>query len=386
MIENKRIAILSVSSRGGGSETFLRGILPSITKYNSESEFHLFVAESRVEHYKGIAKNLIIHSVADQILDNPLRRMIYDNIKISREIKAIKPDLCFCTSEVFSPLLKLLKIPLINVYHAALQFYMKPGVDESRFRLYYTRFMRGISIRLATKTIAVSHFERAEIGGRYPKYMMDKILVIYHGLDHAYFRKPILEEKKVSPLNFPYILCVADRYRHKKIDEMIQIYSIMHAKYDVKDHLVIIGRSKSDKIENQLHELIKKNSLESYVHFIDYVDNKEIREYYWNARLYWTNSSCESFGLTPLEAMACGIPVLSVWSSALPEVYGDAALFYNPYSCNQEEIANISTEILVDTKLREKYIKKGLEHVNKFTWEISGDQYNRVFYKVLSTQ
>jgi len=380
MIEGKNtIAILSAGNRGGGSETVLRGLLPFLVRDNPNYLYHLFIAKSRQPLYELKADNLVVHTVDDEILDKPIKRLVYENLTIFRELKKLNPSVCLFTSEVFTPLLALLKIPVVNVYHAAMQFYMRPGLDESRLKLWYTKLMRDISIRIAKRTIAVSHFERAEIGGRYPKYMMEKITVIYHGLDHEYFREPILEtEREPSPFSFPYILCVGDRHRHKRIEEMLRIYSILIHEFETKEHLVIIGRPKSHLVENDIASIIEEESLQERVHIIDYIDNKQIRTYYWNASVYWTHTSCESFGLTPLEAMACGVPVFCAWESALPEIYGDVAIFYDPYFSTHKEIAIILKGLIEDAALREVYINRGLNHVKKFSWKNSAEKYQKV--------
>lgn len=380
MIEGKNtIAILSAGNRGGGSETVLRGLLPFLVRDNPNYLYHLFIAKSRQPLYELKADNLVVHTVDDEILDKPINRLIYENLTIFGELKKLNPSVCLFTSEIFTPLLALLKIPVINVYHAALQFYMKPGLDESRLKLWYTRLMRDISIRIAKRTIAVSHFERAEIGGRYPKYMMDKIAVIYHGLDHEYFRLPVSEsEKKPSPFSFPYILSVGDRHRHKRIEEMLRIYSIMIHESEIKEHLVIIGRPKSRMVESDIANTIEKESLHDKVLILDYVDNKQIRTYYWNSRVYWTNTSCESFGLTPLEAMACGVPVFAAWESALPEICGGAAMFYDPHFSSRDEIAIMLKKLTEDITLRENHIDRGLNHAKKFSWKNAAAKYQQV--------
>lgn len=384
-MQRKKIAIISTASRGGGSETFLRGLLPPLLKESDNFEYHLFVAKSRKEHYLNISNMIVIHPISDEILDNHLKRLIFENITIISMLKKIDPDLCFYTSEIVSPLVKVLKVPVINMYHAALHFYMIPGVDESRLKLAYIKFMRDLSMRIVNKTVAVSHFEKAELGGRYPKYMFNKFIVIYHGVNLDWFNTQF-NEKNVEEFSFqhPYILCVSDRYRHKKIDYMLRVYKILRDNFNVKENLVIVGRSKSSAVDKELFDFVKANNLENYIHFVDYVDNKEIHKYYRNAKLYWTNSSCESFGLTPLEAMACGTPVVSTWESSLPEIYGKSVLYYNPYLQDIVEVAEIISLIIKDGKIHEKYRNIGLEHVENFRWENVAKNYNKLFNRELS--
>ena len=132
---------------------------------------------------------------------------------------------------------------------------------------------------------------------------------------------------------------------------------------------------------NNTYYLIEENNLKEYVHLIDYIDNKDLRKYYWHAKLYWTNSACESFGLTPLEAMACGTPVLSAWRGSLPEVYGEAAFFYNQYCLSKEEIANKAKDILKDENMLFLYSKRGILHSHNFQWLKVAKEYLKIIEK-----
>ena len=372
----KKIAILGQSSRGGGSETFLRSILPCLATSAPAFEIHLFIPASRQHFYSCLPDNVRVYHVEDSVLDSPLRRLIYENYELIKMLRKIKPDVCLVNSEIFSPFLACLKKPVIIIYHAAIHFYFYKGMNESKIKLFYIRIMRNIAIKKARRVVAVSHFERGEIGGRYPKYMMDKILVIYHGIDHSSFNKDVLISAKSQNQLFdsPYILSVGDRHGHKQIEEMIDIYHKMRTDYSTEEHLVLVGRPKSEKIETSIQNKIKRYSLEKYVHLVDYVNNDDIKNYYLNASLYWTNSQHESFGLTPLEAMATGIPVLAVWRAALPEVCGDAALFYDPVA-DRSKKAEIAANFVKDVELRRKYKEKGLEHVKDFNWEKCAKSY-----------
>lgn len=381
-MEKNNIIVLAIGIQGGGAETYLSELLPELQKINKKYTYHLFVAKIREKYYNNSMPNVIIHGISDNISNSNIKRIIYENISIIREVKKIKPVLCLCATETFSPLFRYQKIPVINVYHSALQFYMKPKVDESRIRLLYTNIMRKISMAITSKTIAVSHFERGEIGGRYPKNMMDKIVVVYHGVNQSNFYPPMSTcERGSSPFSFNYILCISDRHRHKKIDEMISIFSIMHKDESIKEHLVIIGRPKLKSVDEKIKVLIEENNLNEYVHLIEHIDNKELRQYYWHARLYWTHSSCESFGLTPLESMACGTPVFSVWSSSLPEIYGESAIFYNPYCLSREEIARRAVEVLNDDRILSEYSIKGITHSQKFQWREVAREYMTIIEK-----
>ena len=114
--------------------------------------------------------------------------------------------------------------------------------------------------------------------------------------------------------------------------------------------------------------------------FVDYVSERELARYYSSARLLAYPSLYEGFGLPPLEAMACGCPVVTSNVSSLPEVVGDAGITVDPN--DTDGLAQAMRRVLTDSKLREDMIKKGLEQAKKFSWEKAAEQTLEVYHKV----
>lgn len=111
--------------------------------------------------------------------------------------------------------------------------------------------------------------------------------------------------------------------------------------------------------------------LERDVLYLDYVPNERLPLYYNLADLYVYPSSEEGFGLTPLEAMACGCPVVTSRVSSLPEVVGDAALTVDPLS--EEELATAMERVLSVRELRETLIARGLERAAGCSWRAGAE-------------
>ena len=97
---------------------------------------------------------------------------------------------------------------------------------------------------------------------------------------------------------------------------------------------------------------------------------------YNNADIFIMLSKIETFGSVYAEAMACGLPVVSSFTSSLPEVVGDASLMADPYNVN--DLARALAEILTDNNLRNKLIGRGLERAKKFTWEKATREYLKI--------
>ena len=119
-----------------------------------------------------------------------------------------------------------------------------------------------------------------------------------------------------------------------------------------------------------------------HVIFIDYVSELDLAHYYSSAALLAYPSLYEGFGFPPLEAMACGCPVVTSDTSSLPEVVGEAGIMVNPYDTGRLEQA--MREVLTNSQLRDYMVRKGLEQSKKFSWERAAEQTQEVYDEVLA--
>jgi glycosyltransferase involved in cell wall biosynthesis len=150
----------------------------------------------------------------------------------------------------------------------------------------------------------------------------------------------------------------------KNIAELIYAYSKIYRDLPGGQQLLIFGPNGQHLDRLQL--LVKSLSLEEAVRFPGFVPSEDLPLFYNGADLFVYPSLYEGFGLPPIEAMACGTPVITSNVSSLPEVVGDAAVQINPY--DTLELADTIFQVLTIERLRESLIKKGLEHCRKYDW------------------
>ena len=144
---------------------------------------------------------------------------------------------------------------------------------------------------------------------------------------------------------------------------------------------MILPNASTFSDDEHINTLIRRAEEAANIDIIDQVNQDELKTYYQNARLFVFPSFHESFGFPPLEAMACGTPVIVSNVTALPEVCGDAALYIDPYSTK-----NITEKIqllLSNISLQEEYIAKGLAHVKIYTWKDAAKAHLKKFKEML---
>jgi glycosyltransferase involved in cell wall biosynthesis len=207
--------------------------------------------------------------------------------------------------------------------------------------------------------ITVSQFSKSEISEKIgvPK---NKIYVIYNGIDDLY-----LSDKVGHQFELPdkYILYIGALNPRKNIRRVIKGFETAKGEYNIPHDLVIIGPSNKSIFKNMR---IKESS---HIHTTGYISSSKIKYAYTNADLFLYPSMYEGFGLPPLEAMACGTPVVASDVSSFPEVLGDAAELVNPHSI--DEISNAIKKVLLNDSYYKYLSKVGRRHAQKYTWQRS---------------
>lgn len=235
------------------------------------------------------------------------------------------------------------------------------------------------TLKTADKIIAVSNHTKLDLI-KYYGVPEENIRVIYEAADSV-FRPLSLKEKetvaKRYQLSFPYILYVGTLEPRKNILTLIKAFEMLkEANTDRK--LVITGKRgwKCDDI----FEYVAAKGLQKDVIFTGYVPNADLPGLYNSADLLAYPSQYEGFGLPPLEAMACGCPVITSNTSSLPEVVGDAGILIDPSS--PKSLADAMLWLLNDDITRKDFVRKGLERSKQFSWKKCAEETMQIFREV----
>ncbi|MFH1840805.1 MAG: glycosyltransferase family 1 protein [Candidatus Shapirobacteria bacterium] len=200
-------------------------------------------------------------------------------------------------------------------------------------------------IKRAKQIITPSRFWKDKINPR-------KTVVVYEGVDSSLQGLRVQKFKKKGR----YLLCVGQLYPHKNV-----ILAVKAAK-EVKIKLKIACSRNvfAERFEKQVRDL----EAEEWVEMLGFVSDEKLKALYQNALVFVFPSRLEGFGLTGLEAMANGCPVVAAQASCLPEIYGTAAVYFEP---NKAE--SLIGAIKAAIANREKLIKLGRKQVKKYNWE-----------------
>lgn len=237
------------------------------------------------------------------------------------------------------------------------------------------------AIDQAAKLICVSHSTARELTHLAGNQVARRIEVIHEGVSPAYFdtQKPESIETLDLPLaDVPYILSTGKISPRKNIHGVIS--ALAQLARDIPHHLVLVGGDGWNV--GEAYDLLKSSGIRDRVHFTGYVSDNQLRTLYRAASAYVHPSFYEGFGLTILEAMASGCPVVTSNVFSLPEVAGDAALLVDP--ANSQEIAQALKSICGSKTLADELAGKGRLRAAEFSWTSCAEKVMDVYESVVN--
>ncbi len=237
-------------------------------------------------------------------------------------------------------------------------------------------------VKRADRIIAVSQRTREDLMQHF-KAPREKIDVIYEGVNEDFFERPSPEESRKLLQNYQlpqnFFLYVGLLKPHKNVHRLISLFQKLKRAGRLRSELVIVG--KKDERYPRGYELLQNLQSGEGLHYFSSVRSpRELKALYALAKALVHPSLYEGFGLTVLESMAVGTPVICSRAASLPEVAGEAASFIEPHSDSSLEKALIQME--EDQPLRESLAQRGKIQARKFSWKQAADETVRVYQKV----
>lgn len=261
-------------------------------------------------------------------------------------------------------------VTIYDLFHLAM-----PQLVGGMHKSLYAKLMFNTVRQKASSIITISHFTKSELLRLTGPQGNQVIAPIHLGVDNSWFDIPHL----TSPHPRPYLLFVGNIKPHKNLGALIKAFSLIANQFP--HDLVLVGQKEGFITADTGLDFMAKE-LESRVQFTGRVDQQTLQQYFAHAACLIFPSLYEGFGLPPLEAMAAGCPVISSDAGPMPEVCGDAVLYFDPK--NIEQLADKLQLVLSDDVLRNSLISRGYLHVQSFTWGRCIDETSQVIHALLS--
>lgn len=380
MLEDKKFRI-GIDARmyrrsTGGIGRYIHGLLENLSKIDKKNKYFVFLTDEDLKEYQLEAKNFIP-------IRAPYKHYSFkEQIGFLRLLNSKHLDLVHFTN--FNHPVLYHKKFVVTIHDMTMTLFPAPGRQTSKLSRFFYHLVLKNGTKKAEKIIAVSQNTKKDLIKT--AQTAEKISVIYHGVDDNYRPDYNLEKKRKLKEKYkieePYILFVSQWRPHKGIDNLVKAFEILDKRFRTKDlKLVITGKPnpKFPKIEKR----INRSKLRDRIITPGFIDEEDMVSLYSNAEAFVFPSIYEGFGLNPLEAMACGTAVATSQVSSIPEVSGNAALYFDPY--DPEDIALKTHTLLTNQVLRQNLIKKGFENLKRFSWTKMAKQTLTIYLSVLKS-
>jgi glycosyltransferase involved in cell wall biosynthesis len=267
-------------------------------------------------------------------------------------------DVYFCPINGLQPL-PLPPIPTVTTL-ADVQDEYFPQFFTPRDLFYRDWYMR-LSSRLADQVITISEFSKRTLAIHH-NLPPEKLVVAYPCVDERFLRSAEVAETPPYPLPETFVLYPANRWHHKNHDGLLQALRLLEEREGLSINAVFTGRD----VDNgyQLDRMATRYGVSHLVHNLGYLPVEQMAYLYCQARLLVFPSLFEGFGLPLVEAMTVGCPIAAASRTSLPEVAGDAALYFDP--TQPSDIAMAVKKLWLDAQARRRLTESGRQRAQEF--------------------
>lgn len=343
-----------------------------LQKIDKENEYYIIVSPGEDDAVLDVTPNF--HIIELKCPTYPL----WEQMALPLTINRIKPDLLHCTSNT-APL--FCNVPLILTLHDIIFLEKRNAANKSLYQnlgRIYRRFIVPRIIPKCKEIITVSKYESDRITNLL-ELPDNKVSFVYNGYS-SHFRV-IADYKSVTSKYISekrYLFFLGNTDPKKNAERVLVAYSL-YLKRSRKQLPLLIA----DLDYSFVSEIAGKYNIEDilpHIHTPGYIPNSDLPYIYSGAFAFLYPSLRESFGIPLLEAMACGTPVITSNTSALPEIAGDGSIQVNPF--NEEEIANMIISLEEDGKLYENQVEYGIRRVSQFSWRRTAEELLKLYKSI----
>lgn len=358
----------------GGTETYARGLLSGLAEENCQAEFTVFVNKESEGWTLPDRKNFF-RVVCNVQAGNRFARYAYEQLLFPGLLKQFHLDVVHSlgyTGPLHTGCKSIITIHDLN--------YIAFGSRMPVVRRLGLKLFVCVGALTADHIIAVSEFSRGEIQ-QHLGIAAEKVTVV-HEAPHP-FRKRAAHDAGHDLLNrlgvqYPYWVAFSSTSPNKNILNLVNAFRRIRNVYGLRNQLVLIGHQHSEgsRAGASLHE--------EGILVTGYLDDSQLSSVLCRSQMLIFPSTYEGFGLPVLEAMECGVPVVCSGVASLPEVAGDAAVFFDPW--NPEDMAEKIVSVATNEEWRESMRTLGRENLKRFSWAKTARETMRVYEQVVRSR
>lgn len=350
----------------GGYKTYISHLAPALARVDGENEYVLYTDRPAEAHLFAGTENFRLRPLPGTapLVGVPFREqfllplgMARDGVSMMHFPSTTAPLLANC--------------PFVITVHDMIWHSSPPFSRTSPRRMamwLYTRTLPLLVIRRAGAILTISQAAKEEIV-RHLGIEAENVHVVYLAASPLYQAEHDVGDKRRIRRRFgldaPFILAIGSADPRKNVSRLIKAYTSLGNDLQRRYALAIVWTH--SLLQSRAAALVEELGVQDRVHFLQGVSDEDLARLYRSATLFVFPSLYEGFGLPPLEAMACGTPVVAGDNSSIPEAVGDAAVRVD--SRDVEALASAMARVLADSELRGELRARGLAHARTFSWD-----------------
>lgn len=411
-----RIAINGLSARMGGGAAYLSNLLEHLSKIDHGNEYIVFTSPERKDSLKVDAANFSI--IAPGFPGRAVvRRAIWEQLILPAFIKRYRIDILFSPGGI-SPVIVPDRCKRINVVQNMAPFcdellasypFSKRKIRFLILRKLYPLFVAGADANIFISIDSLNTLRRAA------KFDTERSKVIYHGRNESLY-KPVPRSTAASFVQQQYgisgkfVLYISNIARYKKQLEVVEAYRIIREQiakveraaspfeveqasslfeveqtaslFNKVEKLVLAGIMVEPSYYHEVLKLAGRLGIEDEVVYLGQVPQAHLPYLYSAASVFAFASICENCPNILIEAMSCGAPIVSSNLGPMPEICGNAALYFDP--SEPMDIADKMWQALTDEAIRQALVRNALENVKRFSWDTTALEMLEVFTEAMA--
>lgn len=366
-----------------GAQGYYFHVINEMKKHlNSDEILYVFCSKANYHVFEKTFSENIKPVVFPFSNEKQILRVISEHFIFPRKISELGIDIYNCGNLApFYVPKDCSVVSTIKTMHA----FTNPS-SMSKLKQYYREILGKRTVKRASLIISNSQSNTQDILEYFP-VKKNKIRLVYEALDHSIF-KPTLDKSvnhdflKKHKIVKPFILFVSSLYKYKNAETLISAYSKLESRINYQ--LVIVGFPREQDYYLKLLSNVKELGLTENIIFTGGVPLEDTAKFYQSAEVFVYPSKYETFGLTILESMACGCPVITSNVSSMPEIGGEAAIYIDPI--DEYELSQKLNQILESVEKRNSLIEAGIKRADLFDWNVTAKNTLDVYREAFNTK
>ena len=374
----------AIGAQQGGNETYNRNLIRALAEVDNHNRYTIFLSKERAaqEWRNGFARQFPNFEI--RLLPGPTP-LIRVPLALAFELRRLPPQSQVNVLHVQYTAPPFCPAPVVATIHD-LAFEHMPETFTWRGSMQLKLTVRRTA-RRAARIATVSEYSRQDLLRTY-HLAPEKVTVTYNGIESHFTPQPTSpgeaeDVRQRFGINREFLLAVGSLQPRKNLIRLIRAYAKLRGENSgFAPQLVIVGRKLW--LTSEIFAEVRRQRWAEDVILTGYVTDEDLPKLYRAATAFVYPSLFEGFGLPPVEAMACGTPVITSNNSSLPEVVGNAAVLID--ACDERALSEALLQIVGDQPLRARLREQGIEQAKKYTWRDAAEKTLQLYQESLATK